>query len=754
MGSYIKVIFLLFILFTQVDANKKVTLQLSWLHQFQFAGYYMAKEKGFYKDVGLDVDIKEFKYGLELSSTIENNEADFAIGRSSLIIDKYKGKDIVALAAIYQKSPLMLLVTKKSGIKNIEDLKNKKIMITSDAKASASIIAMLNSNGIKIEDITIQKHSFNIEDLIEGKTDAMASYISNEALILANRDIEHIVFHPQSYGYKFYEDILFSSSKFIKNNPKLTKDFFDATIKGWKYAFDNIGETAEVIFYNYNSQNKSKIEYVREAEVLKELIYDEEDNKIGCLDKESLEDIVQVYKLLGLMKGDIDLDKFVYEHNPHKNYKFNLNDEEVLLIILLMTFIVFAIVLSIIYTSIKGKFLVTNEQLKEQIKVVKSELEQKNKYIQYQYNKLDKIINIVDEVIVFKDENLNYIECNDYTAKLFGMSKEEIIGKNDYYVFDKKTADFVTKNDKEVIRSNKLKIQKNWVKFPSMQKEGLFQSYLYPYEYEEGKCGIVIFARLVTKEYELEKEKLKSQKVLLEHSKIISISKLLRNISHQWKQPLSVVAMGLQNIQLSFELDENIDKDKVLEDVKVSLKHLKYMSNIIDDFSAYMENESIENIDINTKKIFEQLYNISMNDIEKQNIKLIEDIQSIDINISVNLIVQALINIYKNSLDVFESNEINQNDRYIFVTLKQKDENIVIEIKDSGDGIKEEMLSHLFEPYTTTKHQYIGVGLSLYITYHIIVDQMGGNITAKNVEYDYNNKKLKGALFTITLPNY
>merc|ERR1711941_243291 len=120
--KHLFLILIIFINFTQAAEAKKIILQLSWLHQFQFAGYYVAKELGFYKELGIDLEIKEYKYGLDLSNAIENNKADFVIGRSSLLIDKFEGKDIVIIAAIFQNSPLMLLVKKDSGIKKIEDL--------------------------------------------------------------------------------------------------------------------------------------------------------------------------------------------------------------------------------------------------------------------------------------------------------------------------------------------------------------------------------------------------------------------------------------------------------------------------------------------------------------------------------------------------------------------------------------------------------------------------------------------------------
>lgn len=138
------ILLVLFIIVT-LQANEKVSLQLSWKHQFQFAGYYVAKELGYYKEAGIDVDIKEFYFGVDLTQSVLDGSSDFAVGRSSIIIEKAEGKNIVAIAAIYQKSPLMLLVREDSGIKKLEDLKNKKIMITTDAKSTASIMAMLQS---------------------------------------------------------------------------------------------------------------------------------------------------------------------------------------------------------------------------------------------------------------------------------------------------------------------------------------------------------------------------------------------------------------------------------------------------------------------------------------------------------------------------------------------------------------------------------------------------------------------------------
>ena len=114
----IKILTIILFFIVTLNANQKVTLYLDWLNQFQFAGYYIAKEKGYYKDLGIDIEIKEFRSNY--SSIVENvvsNEAIYAIGKSSLILNNNDNKNIILLSTIFQKSPLILLTLESSEIK-------------------------------------------------------------------------------------------------------------------------------------------------------------------------------------------------------------------------------------------------------------------------------------------------------------------------------------------------------------------------------------------------------------------------------------------------------------------------------------------------------------------------------------------------------------------------------------------------------------------------------------------------------------
>ena len=131
MTSLIFRVFFLSILFfsTQSFAKEleKISLQLQWLHQFQFAGYYIAKEKGFYKDVGLDLEIKPYDYKLDAIEEVTKGNATYGIGRSTLIMNKVNGADIQLLSSIFQSSPMVIIALKNSNIHQISDFIGKKL---------------------------------------------------------------------------------------------------------------------------------------------------------------------------------------------------------------------------------------------------------------------------------------------------------------------------------------------------------------------------------------------------------------------------------------------------------------------------------------------------------------------------------------------------------------------------------------------------------------------------------------------------
>ena len=118
-----------------------------------------------------------------------------------------------------------------------------------------------------------------------------------------------------------------------------------------------------------------------------------------------------------------------------------------------------------------------------------------------------------------------------------------------------------------------------------------------------------------------------------------------------------------------------------------------------------------------------------------------------------NELIQCFINLLNNAKDAFNENDINANERYIFInqSINQSTNTIVIAFKDSAGGIPDTIIKKIFEPYFTTKHKSIGTGLGLHMSYKLIVNQMGGSFSVRNKHYEYKGKMLEGAEFIIEL---
>jgi len=309
----IKYFFLLYFFTTALFALDKISLQLLWKHQFEFAGFYIAKEKGYYKDLGLEVEIKEYDFGTDIVDDVSTNKTDIGIGRSSLVLNKLRGKDIKLLFALYQSSPYVLLSKKRNDLQTVNDFKNKKIMLSDDLESIAAISAMMKIRNIKKEDYTELAHSFNIEDLVDNKVDLMTTYMSNEPFHLNELGIEYTLFNPRDYGFNFYADIVYTSEKFFNLKHNSLDKFIQASMKGWEYAFKNIDETINLILKKYNTQNKSAEALHFEAKVLKELAY-QKNIPFGTIERQRIIEIANLYRLLDLThESNEKLDDLIYE---------------------------------------------------------------------------------------------------------------------------------------------------------------------------------------------------------------------------------------------------------------------------------------------------------------------------------------------------------------------------------------------------------------------------------------------------------
>ena len=239
-------------------------------------------------------------------------------------------------------------------------------------------------------------------------------------------------------------------------------------------------------------------------------------------------------------------------------------------------------------------------------------------------------------------------------------------------------------------------------------------------------------------------------KLLMEQSKLASMGEMIGNIAHQWRQPLHVISTTTSSVKIQKELNI-LDDEFFFKSCNMINKNVMFLSNTINDFRNYIKDTRVKQ-EFNVKNMITSFLSLCDSITTKNEITIIEDIPSnLLINGYKNELIQSLLNIFHNSVDAFTLNNIEN--KYIFISIKQDYDNIIITMKDNANGISEDIINKIFEPYFTTKHQAQGTGLGLNITHKLVVEGMNGDIQVKNEVFTYNGEKFKGAKFTITLTN-
>ncbi|MFB9241589.1 EAL domain-containing protein [Massilia antarctica] len=302
-------------------ALDKVTLQLKHTHQFQFAGYYAAVEKGYYRDAGLDVHIAEGTDGNEPERSVSAGKAEFGVGNSSLLMARLAGKPLVVLGVIFQHSPYVLLVGKRSGMPDVRDLKGKRVMIGSlidELTQADELVAYLNKEGVPLTSLVRVEHSFNPEDLAKGKVEAYSAYITNEPDYLDRIGFAYDVHSPRAAGIDFYGDNLFTNERQIAAHPERVRAFRAASMKGWAYAMANQEEIADLILSKYTRRHDRRhlLFEARQMEPLVQPVLVE----IGYMNPDRWRHIADIYADLGMLPRGASFDGFMYSTDPAANY--------------------------------------------------------------------------------------------------------------------------------------------------------------------------------------------------------------------------------------------------------------------------------------------------------------------------------------------------------------------------------------------------------------------------------------------------
>lgn len=337
----------------------------------------------------------------------------------------------------------------------------------------------------------------------------------------------------------------------------------------------------------------------------------------------------------------------------------------------------------------------------------------------------------MEAIILFKDQKV--INCNKITLDLFKkQNKDELIGKNFNEII----------SDKKILQTNNnspietIIYREDQSKFEAIVnvKDAFINNQIFKI------LTIVDIEELKRKEY-----------LLAEQSKLAAMGEMIGNIAHQWRQPLNIISITASNLKLKKDLNE-LNYENLDDSLKLILKTTEHLSNTIDTFNDFFKHTKERSL-FNLKENIENNLLLINTFFKEFNIEILLDLED-DIYIFgvANEFSQAFINILNNAKDALVQNIDDDELRLIKIKTKKNNENIEIIIKDNALGIEKSILNKIFEPYFTTKHQYQGTGLGLYMTRQIITTSMKGEIHAENSYFKHNTIQYSGAKFIISLP--
>jgi len=215
----------------------EVSVQLKWVHQAQFAGFYLAQDEGYYSVENINVKFIEGGAGIDLVEPLINGQADFSqIPPEQLIMECCRGVPIKAIAAIYRQSPVVFISKADSQIIKPSDFIGKTVAILGQTEAEIQFYAMMNKLGFDISEVNLIEYSPDYTEFLNNEADVTYVYITGGLIKLQQKGYELNIIWPGDYGVKFYADLLVANEDMISQNPGLITRFLKATLKGWEDA--------------------------------------------------------------------------------------------------------------------------------------------------------------------------------------------------------------------------------------------------------------------------------------------------------------------------------------------------------------------------------------------------------------------------------------------------------------------------------------------------------------------------------------
>lgn len=234
--------------------QRAVSMRLQWFPQWQFAGYLVAKVKGFYEEAGLDVTINPGGPDLVSLPLVSTGADDFgSTGADTVLIARDQGIPVVALATWFQASPVAFMVHADSGIRGPQDFPGHTIGMFYGDNVETEYRALLAATGVDRASVTEVPGDFSIAPFLERRVDIWPVYATDQPNLARREGADIGLILARDYGVQLLGDVLFTTEAFARDNPATVRAFVEASVRGWEYALANPDEAVDLIV-GYNPE--------------------------------------------------------------------------------------------------------------------------------------------------------------------------------------------------------------------------------------------------------------------------------------------------------------------------------------------------------------------------------------------------------------------------------------------------------------------------------------------------------------------
>jgi len=670
---------------TKIDTKElePISVQLRYLHQFQFAGFYAAINQGYYKEAGLDVTLIEAQLGKPTVDEVLSGKAQYGQTQTDLLHARLQGKPVVALAPIFQHSPTALMVRADSNIYSPHDLVGKRVMLQMGDN-SINTLAMLHNEGVKLSDIKVIKQSYIIDELVNKTVDAMGVYIINRPFLLNKAGIDYRILNPINYGIDFYGDTIFTTEYEVKNHPERVKRFLQATLQGWQYAMDHSNEIIDLIIKKYPTL-ESREHLTFEAQTIKNLMLPSL-VEIGHTNPGRWKRMADVFVKQGKAPANYSLDGFIYSPNKpwYKQYWIR--------------YFLVALTLLLIVTLCFLYYWQLSKRLKRVI-YERNEAEKNNLRLGLVLEQSS------NEIYIFDVETLHFIQVNQGGRHNLGYSMDELQKLTPLNI----KPEYTLQTFSEFITPLRQKEQQQLIfETVHQRKDGSRYPVEVRLQMHDVPSNPVYYAIIndITNRKRIDKE-------LLE--KNTELEQFIYMISHDLKSPLVTVKTFLSYLTQDIEKS---DSSRIAEDIGFMASATDKMSTLLDDLLEFSRaGRQTKNIKpISFKQLIADVLDLTAGSISENNIKIKVD------NIDLTLLGDhsEFIQIWQNLIENSIKYRGIQPNPLIEIGIHNSTSKPIFYVRDNGLGIESQYNDKIFEIFEQLNPDIDGSGLGLALIKRIV----------------------------------